>query len=967
MDRGNGYRVFDNFRRGPGGVYAVAGNRTGVYALAPTGSRRIARGNASDVQYDSDVRAFILLRNKSLWAAEWETGTKPLAFRSMIGQKDVRRQHNVRGLARVAVDQRPYTKANWLHATAVLTDRGIGLYRDHYFEHLQLPMAAAPRDVRATSTANGNTYVLAADGVHAFELGGITVDRRGRVHAMVSHKVQKRTYIARDRRIEYIDHTEARPRVRHFDWVSTRHLACDINGSLLAADGERVYRYDSKHRRQLLFRAKPTVPKSVKGAGEFGMMSLLGASDGSVWASYGPSVFRWHKGKVTEWNIYKDEKVFPARSSAIWKLVETIENKIWVIASNEGHIKYNNVNLYGGVLEWDGKKFRRIKLDKHTKKWFVTGYTKVDKNLAIVSTSLGFARHTPGAFVEFSQLNAPSYDGLKNKVWDLWMGTKGTHLGGGMWLFGTAAGVVGYKDGLWFYPDRLNQMLPDRPMHQYGANVVHAVASDDRGRVYAGTDRGLLVYDSGGGDAAAFLVSNDLVGAAIRDAEVAKARAVSSILLTGGKSGKLVNRIKAQQAKLRELKRQFKANGATETERDPTGAVTSGAGVFRGKRRIAAEVKRVHNKLTELMLKLEDEEPQVFKALGVKPLDLVSLHQRLKADQVILQFLPSRGRLHINIVTRTAIRGRHADVTRAKLFARARKAAKHLANTAAARRKRTAAAGGTTSITDDLEWLYKHLLAPVEDDIRGFKHVFIVPTGPLAYLPFGALISQRKPSLRFAVQDHNFGYFTSMYMFQLMLEQRPSLASKALVLADPRGDLTGARGEAEEIRKALKGTRTVVRSGADATYKQLLRHASTARYVHLATHGVLDEKNPRKSYLKLAKRYELRVADAIRLPLKRADMVVLSACQSGLGRAGLEFATLARAFMHAQAKSVVASLWLVPDEPTKLLMSKFYARLQAGDDRITALTAAQRALIATNKATLRHPYSWSGFVFFGKP
>src|SRR6185503_6708066 len=130
------------------------------------------------------------------------------------------------------------------------------------------------------------------------------------------------------------------------------------------------------------------------------------------------------------------------------------------------------------------------------------------------------------------------------------------------------------------------------------------------------------------------------------------------------------------------------------------------------------------------------------------------------------------------------------------------------------------------------------------------------------------------------------------------------------VMGDPDGSLPGARAEADTVHRILK-PQTRVQLGSDASYEHLLQYAPAARVLHLATHGMLDASRPGDSYLLLANRRRLTVVDAMMLDLARTDLVVLSACEGGLGGDGLEYATLARAFAHAKAPSVMATLWRV--------------------------------------------------------
>jgi CHAT domain-containing protein len=109
----------------------------------------------------------------------------------------------------------------------------------------------------------------------------------------------------------------------------------------------------------------------------------------------------------------------------------------------------------------------------------------------------------------------------------------------------------------------------------------------------------------------------------------------------------------------------------------------------------------------------------------------------------------------------------------------------------------------------------------------------------------------------------------------------------------------------------------------------------------------------------------LTAEDVTGLDLLATELVVLSACETGLGQVGLGEGVfgLRRAFVLAGAKTLVMSLWKVPDEPTRELMEEFYRRLLAGHARAEALHQAQLALRDKYPA----PYYWGAFICQGDP
>jgi CHAT domain-containing protein len=116
----------------------------------------------------------------------------------------------------------------------------------------------------------------------------------------------------------------------------------------------------------------------------------------------------------------------------------------------------------------------------------------------------------------------------------------------------------------------------------------------------------------------------------------------------------------------------------------------------------------------------------------------------------------------------------------------------------------------------------------------------------------------------------------------------------------------------------------------------------------------------------LANGQHLSVIDTMMLPLQDTDMVVMSACESALSADGMEYATLARALAQAGTPSILATLWQVPDAPSKELIEHFYDYART-DDRFTALAKAQRDMLKSGDPDLAKPGAWAGYIPFGRP
>lgn len=175
--------------------------------------------------------------------------------------------------------------------------------------------------------------------------------------------------------------------------------------------------------------------------------------------------------------------------------------------------------------------------------------------------------------------------------------------------------------------------------------------------------------------------------------------------------------------------------------------------------------------------------------------------------------------------------------------------------------------------------------------------------------------------------------------------------------------------------RAVAGPESLIATGFEATREQLAKSdLSKFAILHFATHGVLDPKRPENSGLLLsmvdreghAQNGFVGLSDIYRLHAP-VDLVVLSACQTGLGKdvRGEGLIGLTRGFMYAGASSVLASLWKVDDEATAEFMKRFYANmLQHKMPPAAALQAAQNSI--RQEPQWRSPYYWAAFTLQGE-
>ncbi len=286
------------------------------------------------------------------------------------------------------------------------------------------------------------------------------------------------------------------------------------------------------------------------------------------------------------------------------------------------------------------------------------------------------------------------------------------------------------------------------------------------------------------------------------------------------------------------------------------------------------------------------------------------------------------------------------------------------------------------------------LLGPVADRL-GTQPLAIVPDGALHFLPWSALPvpdrsvsgsdTGRAPTL---VDGHAIVVLPSARVLVALRQPgRPRATTKRIaLLADPVfdsgdqgnadfGPLPWSRTEAETIASLVPAEQRWLALGADASRQAVLGDGLVEfQTVHFATHGVLDAEYPALSGLVLSRDDQADQPSYGFLPLAEiyglrlnADLVVLSGCQTALGREirseGL--VGLTRGFLYAGASRVVASLWRVEDRATAELMSRFYrAMWSEGLSAAEALRVAQRHV--RDQRRWRDPYYWAGWILVGE-
>lgn len=279
--------------------------------------------------------------------------------------------------------------------------------------------------------------------------------------------------------------------------------------------------------------------------------------------------------------------------------------------------------------------------------------------------------------------------------------------------------------------------------------------------------------------------------------------------------------------------------------------------------------------------------------------------------------------------------------------------------------------------------LYQWLLAPIAGIAT--PRLLLLVDGPLAYLPFSLLLSEEATAgmpledWPFAVRGYSFNYHYTLESYLNDKAAQHKAPRQAILAFAPkfeagylRGDGTRSAGtlhkNAEEVSYLVGKFPCDAFVGEAARLDAFRLLAGDYAILHLATHAVANPRHGDASFLAFAETeapgdYQLRVNDIYQLPLS-ADLVVLSACETGLGewQAGEGIVGLERAFTAAGAQSMVTTHWKVSDRASAQLMQYFYDHLANGLPKDQALQQAQLQFMATNESWLSHPFFWAGFV-----
>jgi CHAT domain-containing protein len=408
-----------------------------------------------------------------------------------------------------------------------------------------------------------------------------------------------------------------------------------------------------------------------------------------------------------------------------------------------------------------------------------------------------------------------------------------------------------------------------------------------------------------------------------------RARSRSFLDILGNKvqlarSGALMEQERALQARINVL-RAMMEGAETDSEQAP---------------QLRKEIDEAQKDYNDYLAKLRKENKEQASLMSVEPLTIKQVQERLDAGVTMLEYFVTSSSVYVWVVEKDRVEFVSTPVARKDLVAKVTEL-----------RDIIYQLGEKERFNGLSQEIYKLLIQPALLHIRG-NELVIVPHDVLHYLPFQALVGTDN---RYLIEKYPIYYLSSASLMQFTQEKRRAMGEKVLAfgnpdLDDPQMALQFAEIEAGEIKKLYPQSTVLLKK--EATEEKAKSLSPQNDIIHFASHAELNEDDPLASAIRLAKSDKedgrLEVREIFGMDLK-ASLVVLSACETGLGKlsSGDELVGLTRAFIYAGTPSVVASLWNVEDSSTAQVMASFYKNLKTMS-KVEALRQAQLNLIRGN-------------------
>lgn len=427
-----------------------------------------------------------------------------------------------------------------------------------------------------------------------------------------------------------------------------------------------------------------------------------------------------------------------------------------------------------------------------------------------------------------------------------------------------------------------------------------------------------------------------------------------------------------------------------------------GVGESDQRKQLEADIQATEQERASLVGRMRESNPRFADLQYPKPLSADQIKERLEPDAAYVAYAVGETATVLfgvgprideqadrELISKVLPLGREALVARTRTF---RQMLSSPNSTLAALQEQAAA-------------LYRDLVSPAAGLMGRAQRVIFSPDGPLLELPFEALVVQGDGP-RYLIERLPVSYTLSATVYARLADLPLPGSDRVIAFANPdiESEAPDLQQPSSSLRLRLRGLRSLpaaedeVRSiqkhfgasssafiGAGATEHEAKALSSQAQYLHFAVHGLLNKSLPLSSALLLGDGrtddgllHAWEIFESVRT---NADLVTLSACETGLGKtvSGEGMIGLVRAFQYAGARNIVASLWRVSDRSTATLMNQFYGELAAGTRKDEALRAAKLQLlhgtmdagsqplraiggmVKGDVSSTAHPFYWAAF------
>ncbi|AFZ01842.1 CHAT domain-containing tetratricopeptide repeat protein [Calothrix sp. PCC 6303] len=441
--------------------------------------------------------------------------------------------------------------------------------------------------------------------------------------------------------------------------------------------------------------------------------------------------------------------------------------------------------------------------------------------------------------------------------------------------------------------------------------------------------------------------------------------------------------------------------------------------------KLGDEIADIISQQQQLKTQILTKSPEYAALKYPQPLELKGIQQQLDKHTILLQYSLGKERSYLWLVTPDSVQA--YELPKGEVIEKAVANFRYVMDKFDKSGAIYKPQEHPDDINQPASQLSQMVLAPVANKL-GKKRLVIVADGALQNIPFAALADPGTPpptpprlqggekskplsasergSYQPLLVNHeivNLPSITAIATQRKQLNKRPLSPKILAVLADPLfppqnppelnlndsaqqramknlkrsglDPLPGTRVEAEAMLKLLPSGQSTHAFGADANY-EFATNPALKQYQHLffATHGLVDTKQPELSGIALAQvdkdgkpveKGYLRLGDIFNMDWA-AELVVLSACETGLGKdtKGEGLVGLTRGLMYAGSKRAVVSLWNVSDKGTSELMPIFYKEVLAGKSPSVALREAQLQMWQGKE--WKNPFYWAAFTLQGE-